>query len=36
MDDAILGELMAIAATANATNRLANGYQIQANEQFKL
>ncbi|MEG4866146.1 carboxymuconolactone decarboxylase family protein [Microcoleus sp. CZ3-B4] len=36
MDDAIFGELMAIVATANATNRLANGYQIPVDEQFKL
>lgn len=35
MDDAIFGELMAIVATANATNRLANGYQIPVDEQFK-
>jgi AhpD family alkylhydroperoxidase len=36
MDGAIFGELMAIVATANATNRLANGYQIPVDEQFKL
>jgi AhpD family alkylhydroperoxidase len=36
MDDALFGELMAIVATANATNRLANGYQIPVDEQFKL
>lgn len=36
MNDAIFGELMAIVATANATNRLANGYQIPVDEQFKL
>ncbi|MBW4605658.1 MAG: carboxymuconolactone decarboxylase family protein [Hassallia sp. WJT32-NPBG1] len=35
MNDAIFGELMAIIATANMTNRLANGYQIPVDEQFK-
>ncbi|MBD2385435.1 carboxymuconolactone decarboxylase family protein [Cylindrospermum sp. FACHB-282] len=32
MSDAMLGELMAIAATANMTNRLANGYQIPVDD----
>lgn len=36
MDDALFGELMAIVATANATNRLANGYQIPVDEPFKV
>ncbi|UBF25490.1 carboxymuconolactone decarboxylase family protein [Kovacikia minuta CCNUW1] len=35
MDDELLGELLAIVATANATNRLANGYQIPIDAQFK-
>ncbi len=35
MNDTMLGELMAIIATANMTNRLANGYQIPVDEQFK-
>lgn len=34
--DEVLGELLAIVATANATNRLANGYQIPVDEPFKL
>jgi AhpD family alkylhydroperoxidase len=36
MSDAMLGELLAIAATANMTNRLANGYQIPVDEIFKI
>ncbi|MBW4614521.1 MAG: carboxymuconolactone decarboxylase family protein [Desmonostoc vinosum HA7617-LM4] len=36
MDDTMFGELLAIAATANMTNRLANGYQIPVDEQFKV
>lgn len=35
MSDEVLGELLAIVATANTTNRLANGYQIPVDEQFK-
>lgn len=35
MTDTQFGELMAIVATANATNRLANGYQIPIDEVFK-
>src|SRR5919199_519519 len=36
MSDTMFGELMAIVATANTTNRLANGYQIPVDEQFKI
>lgn len=35
MNDTMFGELMAIAATANMTNRLVNGYQIPVDERFK-
>ncbi|BAY99701.1 alkylhydroperoxidase [Tolypothrix tenuis PCC 7101] len=35
MNDTMFGELLAIVATANTTNRLANGYQIPVDEQFK-
>ena len=35
MNDTMFGEVMAIAATANMTNRLANGYQIPVDERFK-
>ncbi|HEY9742371.1 MAG TPA: carboxymuconolactone decarboxylase family protein [Coleofasciculaceae cyanobacterium] len=35
MSDTMFGELTAIVATANTTNRLANGYQIPVDEQFK-
>ncbi|MBW4445381.1 MAG: carboxymuconolactone decarboxylase family protein [Spirirestis rafaelensis WJT71-NPBG6] len=35
MNDAMFAELMAIIAAANMTNRLANGYQIPVDEQFK-
>ncbi|MFN6565891.1 carboxymuconolactone decarboxylase family protein [Dendronalium sp. ChiSLP03b] len=35
MSDTMFGELMGIIATANTTNRLANGYQIPVDEQFK-
>ncbi|HEY9636007.1 MAG TPA: carboxymuconolactone decarboxylase family protein [Coleofasciculaceae cyanobacterium] len=35
MSDTLFCELMAIVATANTTNRLANGYQIPVDEQFK-
>ncbi|WP_341526861.1 carboxymuconolactone decarboxylase family protein [Nostoc sp. UHCC 0302] len=35
MSDTMFGELMAIAATANMTNRLANGYQIPVDDRFK-
>jgi alkylhydroperoxidase family enzyme len=36
MNDKVFGELMVIVATANATNRLANGYQIPVDEQFRI
>ncbi|MBE9256881.1 carboxymuconolactone decarboxylase family protein [Dolichospermum sp. LEGE 00246] len=35
MNDQVFGELMAITGAANMTNRLANGYQIPVDEQFK-
>lgn len=35
MNDTMFAEVMAIAATANMTNRLANGYQIPVDERFK-
>ncbi|MBE9207044.1 carboxymuconolactone decarboxylase family protein [Nostoc sp. LEGE 06077] len=35
MNDAMFGEVMAIIGTANMTNRLANGYKIPVDEQFK-
>jgi AhpD family alkylhydroperoxidase len=35
MSDEMLGELLAVAAMANQTNRLANGYQIPVDEQFR-
>jgi AhpD family alkylhydroperoxidase len=35
MSDTMFGELMAIVATANTTNRLVHGYQIPVDEQFK-
>jgi AhpD family alkylhydroperoxidase len=35
MDDEILGELIGIVALANQTNRLAIGYQIDVDPQFK-
>jgi AhpD family alkylhydroperoxidase len=35
MSDGMFAEVMAIIATANMTNRLANGYQIPVDEQFK-
>ncbi|PSB40423.1 carboxymuconolactone decarboxylase family protein [Chroococcidiopsis sp. CCNUC1] len=35
MSDNMFGELMAIVATANTTNRLANGYRIPVDERFK-
>jgi AhpD family alkylhydroperoxidase len=36
MSDQVFGELMAIIGAANMTNRLANGYQIPVDEQFKM
>ena len=35
MTDAMFGELMAVTAMANATNRLASGYQVPIDEKFK-
>ena len=35
MTEAMLGELMAVAALANKTNRLANGYRVPVDEQFQ-
>jgi AhpD family alkylhydroperoxidase len=35
MSDVMFGELLGIIATANTTNRLANGYQIPVDEIFK-
>ena len=35
MTDAMFHEMMAITGLANSNNRLANGYQIQVDEQFK-
>ncbi len=34
MSDAMLGELLAVVAMANATNRLANGYRVPIDPQF--
>jgi uncharacterized peroxidase-related enzyme len=36
MNETMRGELLAIVATANTTNRLANGYQVPVDEQFKV
>lgn len=36
LSETALGEFLAIVATANATNRLANGYQIPVDDQFKI
>ena len=35
MTDAMFHELMAVVGMANQTNRLAAGYQIEVDEQFK-
>jgi len=35
MSDAMLGELLAVVGMANQTNRLANGYQIPVDAQFR-
>ncbi len=35
MSETMQGELLAIVVTANTTNRLANGYQVPIDEQFK-
>lgn len=34
MDDATLGELMAVVGTFNRTNRLADGYQVEVDPQL--
>ena len=35
MSDEMLGELLAVVGIANETNRLANGYQVPVDPQFK-
>ena len=35
MSDAMFAELMAVAGMANETNRLASGYQVEIDEQFR-
>jgi len=35
MTDGMFGELMSIVGTANMTNRLANGFQVEVDEVFK-
>ncbi len=35
MTDSIFAELMAVVAMANATNRLASGYQVEIDDRFK-
>lgn len=35
MTEEMLGEVLAVAALANKTNRLANGYRVPVDEQFK-
>ena len=35
MNDAMLGELMAVVGMANETNRLADGYQVEVDEAFR-
>ena len=35
MTDEMFHEMMAVVALANANNRLANGYQVEIDEQFK-
>ncbi|HEV2499199.1 MAG TPA: carboxymuconolactone decarboxylase family protein [Terriglobia bacterium] len=36
MTDQMLAELMAVVGMANETNRLASGYQVEIDDQFKL
>ena len=36
MTDAMLGELMAVVGMANETNRLADGYQVEIDEKFRV
>ena len=35
MSDAMFAELMSVVGIANETNRLASGYQVEIDEQFK-
>ena len=35
MSDAMFAELMAVVGLANATNRLASGYQVEIDERFR-
>lgn len=35
MDEAMLGELLAVVAMANETNRLADGYRVPVDERFE-
>lgn len=35
MSEAMFAELMAVVGLANATNRLASGYQVEIDEQFR-
>ncbi|MBO0800683.1 MAG: carboxymuconolactone decarboxylase family protein [Blastocatellia bacterium] len=35
MTDAMFGELMAVVGMANETNRLASGYEVEIDQQFK-
>jgi AhpD family alkylhydroperoxidase len=35
MTDSMLSELMAVVGMANESNRLASGYQVEIDEQFK-
>jgi alkylhydroperoxidase family enzyme len=35
MTDSMFAELMAVVGMANETNRLATGYQVEIDEQFK-
>ena len=35
MSEAMFQELMAVVGMANETNRLASGYQVEINEQFR-
>jgi hypothetical protein len=34
MDDAMLGEVMAVVGAFNRTNRLADGYQVEVDPQI--
>lgn len=36
MNDAMLGELLAVVGMANETNRLANGWQVPVDDAFKV